>query len=111
MTGCPGLRNRYLDAPTWYVSAVRVFVTGASGFISSHLVHRLLGDAHAVPALVRNLERASAVLRRDTEVVCGDVSRLDSLRLAVRDMDCVVHAAAPARLGALVGIRTNDGAR
>jgi uncharacterized protein (TIGR01777 family) len=41
---------------------MRILITGATGFIGSHLVHRLLGEGHAVVALTRNVQAARRVL-------------------------------------------------
>lgn len=73
---------------------MRVFVTGAAGFIGSHIVERLLADGHQVRAVVRNLERARAVLPASVELSAGDVRDLESLVHAAGQVDGVVHAAA-----------------
>jgi NAD dependent epimerase/dehydratase family enzyme len=44
------------------VKAVRIVITGATGFIGSHLVRRLLAGGHAVVALRRNVESARRLL-------------------------------------------------
>ena len=73
---------------------MRFFVTGAAGFIGSHIVERLLAEGHQVRAVVRNVERARAALPASVELSAGDVRDLESLVHAAGHVDCVVHAAA-----------------
>ena len=47
---------------------MRVFVTGATGFIGQHLVHRLVTEGHSVVALVRNPALAS---RDESSAICA----------------------------------------
>jgi len=73
---------------------MRVFVTGAAGFIGSHIVERLLVEGHEVRAVVRDIERARAALPAAVELSLGDVRDLESLVRTAGRVDCVVHAAA-----------------
>jgi nucleoside-diphosphate-sugar epimerase len=69
-------------------------VTGASGFIGSHLLDDLLARAEPVRALVHN-ERSASVLRdRGVDVFVGDICSPQSLVDAVRDVGIVYHCAA-----------------
>jgi uncharacterized protein YbjT (DUF2867 family) len=78
-----------------------VLVTGASGFVGSHTVPRLLEAGHVVKALVRNEDAAAKVLGqlRETgqgavEFGFGDVTDPNGLADAFRGTDAVVHLVA-----------------
>jgi nucleoside-diphosphate-sugar epimerase len=72
---------------------MRVLVTGATGFIGSHLVERLLGSGVQVRALVRHGTDASSLDARGIEVVRGDVRDPDAVRHAMADQEFVYHLA------------------
>lgn len=72
---------------------MRWLVTGATGFIGTALVERLLGRGDEVRALVRDPGRAGELREMGAELVRGDVSRPETLLAAVPDVEAVVHLA------------------
>jgi len=84
----------------------QVLVTGAGGFIASHLVERLVAEGAQVRAFVRYNSRGDLGLLRllpldvfsKVEVVAGDLRDVEAVCVAMKDVDTVFH------LGALIAI-------
>ena len=83
-----------------------VLVTGAGGFIASHLVERLLIEGAQVRAFVRynsrgdvgQLRLLASDLYSQLEIIAGDLRDVEAIRAAVKKVDIIFH------LGALIAI-------
>jgi len=82
---------------------MKILVTGASGFIGSHLTERLVKEKHDVKVLIRNensRERRDSLellKRLKVKIINGNLLDKESLKKATKDVDIIFHLAAIAR--------------
>jgi nucleoside-diphosphate-sugar epimerase len=72
---------------------MRIFLTGATGYIGSAVLDALLRGGHDVTALVRDPEKAERVSRRGVHPIVGDLSKPASYSAAAVAADAIVHTA------------------
>ena len=72
---------------------MKIFLTGATGFIGAYLVPELVEAGHHVVGLSRSVAGADALTRAGAAAVRGDVNDLERLRAAATGCDGVIHAA------------------
>jgi nucleoside-diphosphate-sugar epimerase len=72
---------------------MRVFLTGANGFIGGAVASALIADGHSVRGLVRNKAKAEAVAAHGVEPLIGSLDDAALLQAEARAADAVVNAA------------------
>lgn len=70
---------------------MKVFLTGATGFVGSHLLQRLLNDGHLVRALVRDPQNSNLLTGANLGLVRGDVVEGTGLDEGMQGCEAVIH--------------------
>jgi dihydroflavonol-4-reductase len=77
---------------------VRVFITGATGFVGGHVARRYAAEGASLRLLTRQTSRLDSLVGIDAEMVTGDLREPEGLRSALVGCDALVHVAADYRL-------------
>lgn len=72
---------------------MKIFLTGGTGFIGKHMVHRLAQTGHQVRCLVRNPQRARHIQEAGMEIALGDITDYSSLVAGMQGCDAVINLA------------------
>ena len=70
---------------------MRIFLTGATGFVGGHLLQRLVDEGHTVRALVRDPQKAGLRESSQIQVLQGDVVDGRGLDEGMKNCDAVIH--------------------
>jgi uncharacterized protein YbjT (DUF2867 family) len=70
---------------------MKVFLTGATGFVGRNMLHCLLAEGHTVRALVREPQKATDLAQNGVELIAGDVVEGARLDQGMQRCDAVVH--------------------
>ena len=80
-------------------AAVRVFVTGATGFIGGEVVRQLRERGDEVVCLVRSPEKAAKLTELGCTLIEGDLGDAEAIRKGMEGCDAAIHAAAMYEVG------------
>lgn len=79
---------------------MKIFVTGATGYIGSHLVKQLVASGHQVVAYCRSPKKAEHIRMDQVEIAIGDLDDRQGLTEAIQGCEAVFHVAAFAKVWA-----------
>ena len=82
----------------WKEREVRVFITGATGFVGGHVARRYAAEGASLRLLTRQTSRLDGLAGIDAEMVTGDLREPEKLRSALTGCDALIHVAADYRL-------------
>ena len=77
---------------------MRVFITGATGFVGGHVARSYAAEGASLRLLTRWTSRLDSLEGLDAEMVSGDLREPEKLRTALTGCDALVHVAADYRL-------------
>jgi len=72
---------------------MKIFITGATGFIGTHVIRRLAQTGHKMFCLVRNISKVDHIKELGANIITGDVTDKESLLKGMQGCDWVVNLA------------------
>lgn len=78
---------------------MRIFITGATGFIGGHVATKLRERGDDVVALVRSPAKAGKLRDAGVELIQGDLSDTETMKQGMQGADAVIHGAAIYKVG------------
>jgi nucleoside-diphosphate-sugar epimerase len=72
--------------------AMKIFITGATGFVGSSITKELVGNGHEVLGLARSDESAEKLRRMGATAIRGSLETLDALQGGAERADAIIHA-------------------
>ena len=73
---------------------MKIFLTGATGFVGSHFLKRLLSDGHEVICHIRSFSGIKTIEARGGSYWLGSLDDIEGLQTPLHDCDAVIHCAA-----------------
>jgi len=73
---------------------MKIFLTGATGYVGAHLVNRLVKEGHHLHLLVRSLEKNPQLNSKHLTVFEGNIFQKEAIKKAMIGCDCIFHLAA-----------------
>lgn len=72
---------------------MKILIIGATGYVGSHIVRRMVKDGHDVSGTVRSQSAAADVTKLGARPIFADLGKFDTLDSALTDADAVIYAA------------------
>ncbi len=76
---------------------MKVFITGASGFIGNNLARKLAEENHDITVLIRNISDSEEFTAKGIKIINGDIFNVEKLKAGMNGCDWVFHLAAFAK--------------
>lgn len=73
---------------------MKVFITGATGLVGSHLVDLLVSEGHDVNVLIRKTSNTKYLEGKPVKIFYGDITQPETLEAPLKEVEYVVHSAA-----------------
>src|SRR6185436_15510591 len=83
---------------------MKIFLTGATGYIGGSVAERLLREGHAITGLVRTKEGAQEISKRGMRPILGTLDDAEVIARAAREADAVVDTAEANHAGVVEAI-------